>query len=123
MFETNGPEKFARSMAIAVNTPITELEKNGPIDYQTATKVGMAIYMRLLEDMLGGGVVEGVTAEQVSETLPAILIMYSESHPEVTKEQITSVVMNAHQGVKQTERGSSKGNPAEGVLPGIGGAA
>ena len=37
MFQTNGPEKFARSMAIAVNTPITELEKQGPIDPPTKT--------------------------------------------------------------------------------------
>lgn len=122
MFQTNGPEKFARSMAIAVNTPITELEKKGPIDYENATKVGMAIYMRLLEDMIGGGVVKGVTAEQVSESLPAILIMYADSHPEVTKEQIQGVVVAAQQGVKQREAPDENKDAAAGILPEPGGA-
>lgn len=115
MFQTNGPENFARSMAVAVNTPITELEKQGPLDPVTATKVGMAIYMRLLEDMIGGGVVEGVTAEQVSESLPAILVMYADSHPEVSKEDIQKVVISAQQGVKMSE--GSEEDVAAGVLP------
>ncbi len=123
MFQTNGPEKFARSMAIAVNTPITELEKQGPIDHETATKIGMAIYMRLLEDMIGGKVVEGVTAEQVSESLPAILIMYSDSHPEVTKEDIQQVVMSAQKGVLKDQAPTETGDPAAGILPESGGAA
>ena len=116
MFQTNGPEKFARSMAVAVNTPISELEKQGPLDPVTATKVGLAIYMRLLEDMIGGGVVEGVTADQVSESLPATLVMYADSHPDVSKEDIQKVVISAQQGVKQVE-GDPDNDAAAGVLP------
>lgn len=118
MFQKNGPEKFARSMAIAVNTPITELEKQGPIDHVTATKVGMAIYMRLLEDMIAGGVVEGVTAEQVSESLPAILVMYADSHPEVTKEDIQGVVIAAQKGVVKQQAPADDSDPAAGIMPG-----
>ncbi|MEE8364207.1 MAG: hypothetical protein V3R76_00335 [Gammaproteobacteria bacterium] len=100
MFQSNGPEKFARSMAVAVNTPITELEKEGPIDYEMATKIGLAIYMRLLEDMIGGGVVANVTANQVSESLPAVLLMYADTHPEVSPEDIRNVVIEAQKGVE-----------------------
>ncbi len=123
MFRTNGPEKFARSMAVAVNTPINVLEKEGPIDPVTATKIGMAIYMRLLEDMIGGGVVEGVTAKQVEETLPAILMMYADSHPGVSKEDIQKVVMNSQKGVLKNEAPTETGDPAAGIMPGSGGAA
>lgn len=100
MFQSNGPEKFARSMAVAVNTPITALEKEGPIDYEMATKIGLAIYMRLLEDMIGSGVVANVTANQVSESLPAVLLMYADTHPEVSPEDIRNVVVEAQKGVE-----------------------
>lgn len=101
MFQTNGAENFPRSMAIAVNTAITELEKQGKMDYQMATRVGLEIYMRLLADMVGEGVVEGLTPEKISEALPATLIMYADSHPEVTKEDIQGVVLAAQQGIEE----------------------
>jgi len=118
MFQNNGPDKFARSMAVAVNTPITELEKQEPMAYETAIKIGLAIYIRLLEDMLSGGVVKGVTAEQISETLPAILIMYADSHPEVTKEDLQKVVMITQQGMQDGAGEDAEDVDIKGILPG-----
>lgn len=100
MFQTNGAENFPRSMAIAVNTAISEIEKQGKMDYQMATRVGLEIYMRLLADIVGEGVVEGLTAEKIAEALPATLLMYADSHPEVTKEDIQGVVLAAQQGIE-----------------------
>ena len=99
MFQTNGPENFARSMAVAVNTAITELEKtNGPIGPEMAAEIGGDLFVKLLEDMLVkpkdgmAAVVEGVTAEQLQDVLPAILVMYADAHPEVSKQDVQAVM-------------------------------
>ena len=72
--------------------------------------------------MLGGTkdqepVVEGVTAEQVSETLPAILVMYADSHPDVSKEDIQKVVVGVQKGVLKDMAPTDDSDPAAGVLP------
>lgn len=95
MFETNGADNFPRSMAVAVNTALTELEKNNPMPFETVAKVGMEIYMRLIEDMIKGGVVPDVKLEQVQEALPAILVTYADSHPDVSKEDVQGVMQAA----------------------------
>jgi len=117
MFETNGTEKFARSMAIAVNTPINEIEKDGKLEPEMAAKVGMAIYIRLLEDIVGEGVVPGLTPEQISDSFPAAMLMYSDSHPEVPKEEIQSVVREVQQGMQGGVKPTAEAD-IEGVLPG-----
>lgn len=107
MFQTNGPDNFARSMAIAVNTAITEIEKSGtPVPPEAAAEVGGDLFAKLLEDMLVkpkdgmGAVVEGITGEQLQEVMPAILVMYSDSHPEVSKTDIQAVMAEIDSGVK-----------------------
>jgi hypothetical protein len=115
MFQTNGVEKFPRSMAIAVNTAITEIEKDGPIPPEAAAQLGMEIFTMLLEDMAISPeegmppVVEGITGEQLQEVLPAILVMYSDSHPEVSKEDIQEVMRQVTESV-QSQMGM-EGNP------------
>lgn len=104
MFENNGPKKFARSMAIAVTAPIGELEKKyKDIPLEDVTKIGLALYTRLLEDMIVGKVVEGVTDKEMQETIPAILVMYSEQHPEIPKEEIKEVFTMVQQQVESRE--------------------
>lgn len=99
MFQTNGPDKFARSMAIAVNTAISELEKrHGPLGPEMAAEVGSALFAMLLEDTLVRpkedmkAVVEGVSAEQLQQVMPAILVMYADAHPDVSKEDVQAVM-------------------------------
>jgi len=126
MFQTNGPEKFPRSMAVAVNTAITEMEKkNGPIDPASAAEVGMDLMMKLLEDIIAGGVVPDTPLEKVQEAFPAILVMYQDSHPEVSKEDIQSLVKEVQnglqsQGVKGAaqQTGSEPAATGPGVVPG-----
>jgi hypothetical protein len=113
MFQSNGPDKFARSMGLAVNTAITEIEKkNGPIGPEMAAKLGGEMFTMLLEDMLLrpneglGPVVEGVTGKELSEVIPAMLVMYADAHPDVSKEQIQQVMQEVS---KQT--GEQTGQP------------
>lgn len=107
MFKTNGPDKFAHSMAIAVNTPLQELEDvYGGIPYDEAAKVGLAIYMRLLDDIVGEKLMDGVSIEQIQETIPAILMMYRSWNPEVTQQDIQTVVLEAHKGIQQQGDGA-----------------
>jgi hypothetical protein len=112
MFQTNGAENFPRSMAIAVNTAITEMEKtSGDLGPEVATEIGVDLFGKLLEDMLVkpkdgmGAVVEGVTAEQLQEVLPAILVMYGDSHPNVSKTDIQAVMAEVDSGVKAHQAG------------------
>ncbi len=121
MFQTNGPDKFARSMAIAVNTAITEIEKeSGPIGPEAAAAVGGDLFAKLLEDMLlkpeGGkaAVVEGVTGEQLSEVMPAILVMYADSHPDVSKQDIQAVMKEV---TTQTQAAAGGGQPVPAQTP------
>lgn len=111
MFENNGPEKFARSMAIAVNAPINEIEKAGRLKPEMAAKIGLAIYIRLLEDIVGKGLVPGVTPEQISDSFPASMLMYAEAHPGVSNETIQALVREVEVGMQ----GGGEGEPAEGV--------
>lgn len=107
MFEKNGPEKFARSMAIAVNTVIDELEKrHGELGPEVAAEVGGQLFEHILTDMLTGGVsgqplIEGVPEEQIAEALPAVLYMYQESRPNISKEDMQQVLMGVEQQAQQ----------------------
>ena len=98
MFETNGAEKFARSMAITVNTAIGEIEKDGPLAPEQAAQLGMDVFVMVLEDMATEPekgippVVPDVSPEQLQEVLPAILVMYADQHPEVPKEAVQEVM-------------------------------
>lgn len=122
MFQTNGAEKFPRSMGIAVNTAISELEKQfGPIGPELAAEVGMDLMMKLMEDVITGKVLPDVSLEQTQEALPAILMMYADSHPEVSKEDVQQLVMEIENGVKQAKGGDQQpeGNsqPPPGEVP------
>lgn len=119
MFQTNGPDKFARSMAVAINTALAELEKQGDIGVENAAMVGMDIMMKLLEDMIIGGVVPDVKLDQVQQVLPATLQIYADSHPEVTQEDIQAIVTEVQQGLgseggaQQSDAATPEsGNPA-----------
>lgn len=101
MFETNGADNFARSMGVAVNTVLTELEKENPMPFDVVAQVGMDIYMKLIEDMIRGGVVPDVTLEEVQQALPATLVMYADAHPDVSKEDVQGVMQAAQQSASQ----------------------
>ena len=122
MFQTNGPEKFARSMAIAVNTAITEIEKDGPISPEAAVKLGSDVFEMLLEDMAVEPdqgmppVVPEVSGEQLAEVLPAILVMYGESHPEVSKEDLQAVMKEVTSGVQSMMEGGPPPERCAGAL-------
>ena len=115
MFKTNGAARFSNSMATAVNTVLTELEKKGPVEPEMAAMVGMDIYMKLLEDIITGGVVPDVTLEQVQQALPATLKMYAASHPEVTEEDMNAIMQAASQGMQQ--QGANMQEPGPEMQP------
>lgn len=99
MFQTNGAQNFPRSMAIAVNSTIEYLEQqNGPLPPEQAAEVGMDIMMKLLEDMIVSEVVPDVTLEQVQQSLPAILVMYADSHPNVSKQDVQQLMIEVQRG-------------------------
>lgn len=107
MFEANGPDKFARSMSVAVNGALEFLENEpGGITHEQAAEVGMDLMMKLLEDVIGEGVMPDVTLEQVQQTIPAIMVMYADRHPDVTKEDVQAVVSEAQRGVAEQEGAS-----------------
>lgn len=99
MFQTNGAENFPRSMAVAINTALSELEKQGAIGLENAARVGMDLMMKLLEDMISGGVVPDVTLEQVQQVLPATLQIYADSHPDVSQQDIQEIIKEVEAGV------------------------
>ena len=108
MFETNGAPNFAKSMAIAVNSTIEYLEtEHGKLPVDSAAEVGMDVMMKLLEDIIGGGVVPDVTLEQVQQAFPAILVMYVDSRPEITKQDIQELVQEVGRGVAEHEGGGA----------------
>ena len=115
MFKTNGAARFSNSMATAVNTVLTELEKKGPVEPEMAAMVGMDIYMKLLEDIITGGVVPDVTLEQVQPAMPATLKMYAASHPEVTEEDMNAIMQAASQGMQQ--QGANMQEPGPEMQP------
>lgn len=101
MFETNGVENFPRSVAVAINTALTELEKSNPMPYETAARIGMDLMFKLIEDMTQ--VVPEVGVEQIQEALPATLVMYADSHDDVSKEDVQGVVAEAQKGVAEAQ--------------------
>ena len=101
MFQTNGAEQFPRSMAVAVNGTIDFLEKkNGKLPPEIAAEVGMDVMLKLLEDVISGGVVPDVKLEQVQQAFPAILVMYADARPDVSKEDVQALVQEVEKGVK-----------------------
>ena len=93
MFEKNGPEDFARSMGVAVNTGIDYLEsQHGPIGHEAAAKVGMEILMRLVDDIVVKGLMPDVQIEQIHDAIPAAMVMYADARPDVSKEDIQMVM-------------------------------
>ena len=60
-----------------------------------------------------GPVVEGVNADQLREVMPAILVMYADSHPNVSKTDIQAVMAEVDSGVKAHQGGGqTAANPA-----------
>lgn len=107
MFETNGAAKFPRSMAVAVNGAIDYLEQDGgKLPPEVAAEVGMDLMMKLLEDIIGEKVVPDVTLEQVQQAFPAILVMYADSHPEVSKQDIQALAQEVQRQGAAQEAGS-----------------
>lgn len=106
MFETNGAENFPKSMAIAVNSTIEYLEtEHGKLPPESAAEVGMDIMFKLLEDIIGGGVLPDVTLEQVQQAFPAILVMYADSRPEISKQDVQQLAQEVQAGVAAHEGG------------------
>ena len=113
MFETNGAEKFPRSMGIAINTAISEVEKkNGDIGPEMAARIGMDLMLKLLEDMITKGVVPDVTGQQINEVMPAAMVMYADSHPNVSKEDVQAVMKEVQGGLQQSKGGAQQPGPA-----------
>jgi hypothetical protein len=108
MFQTNGPDQFARSMAITINTALTELEKEGDIGVENAAKIGMDLMMKLFKDMIKGGVVPDVKVEQMQQVLPATLQIYADSHPEVSQQDIQQVMQGIQKGVAEQSGGAQQ---------------
>ena len=116
MFQTNGAEKFPRSMAITINTALSELEKQGDIGVENAARIGMDLMMKLLEDIITNEVVPGVRLEQVQEVLPATLQIYADSHPEVTQQDIQAIVQEVQAsagGAQQSGAGTAPAVPGD----------
>jgi len=106
MFETNGAANFPKSMAVAVNSTIEYLEQeNGKLAPEQAAEVGMDVMMKLLEDIIGNGVVPDVTLEQVQQAFPAILVMYADARPEVSKQDVQQLVEEVQKGVATQQGG------------------
>lgn len=94
MFENNGAEDFARSMGVAVNSGIDFLETQyGPIGHENAAKIGAELMFRLMEDFVVKGLMPDVPMEQLQDSIPAILTMYADARPDVTKEDIQQLLM------------------------------
>lgn len=122
MFRTNGADGFPRSMAIAVNTTIKEMEKAGPVSPQLMTEAWADIFMTLLEDIvLADDVLPGLSVEQVSRALPAVMEMYEKSHPEIKPGTMQKVLdnlqMEAAQAIKDNPemQQGSKTTPEPGM--------
>ena len=109
MFEKNGAERFTRSMAVAVNTVIATLEEEqgAPMDLEMATVVGVDIFGKLMEDMIG--VVEGVTLEDAQPAMIETMNMFADSHEGVTRQDVAAVMNEVHQGVQQVQGAAAPG--------------
>lgn len=93
MFESNGPEGFAQSTGRAVNSAIDGLEQEyGPLPVETAAEVGMNLILKLVEDMVVKGLMPDVSMEQVQDSIPAALMMYADTRPDITREDIQAVI-------------------------------
>lgn len=118
MFQTNGAENFPKSMGIAVNSTLQYLEQeNGQLPVEMAAEVGMDVMMKLLEDIIGGGVVPDVKLEQVQQAFPAILVMYADAHPEVSKQDIQELVQEVGRGVAAHQGGDQAPDGNQSVPP------
>tara|TARA_R110000744_G_scaffold310926_7_gene418531 strand:+ start:344 stop:958 length:615 start_codon:yes stop_codon:yes gene_type:complete len=118
MFETNGEEKFARSMAIAINGAFDNLQKNnGDIPLEQIAEVGMTLMFKLLEDIISKGVLPNVTLEQTKQVIPATLVMYADSHPNVSKEDIQMLIKNIDGEMSAQGGGQPPAEPMPGEQP------
>jgi hypothetical protein len=114
MFEANGPENFPRSMAVAINTPIMELEKKyGGTDHIAAAQIGADLLTKLLTDIVGKKVLPGVTLDQVQQALPAAMQMYADSHQDVSQQDIQNALAAA-----AGKAGAGPQGPAQAPPPG-----
>jgi len=113
MFEKNGPDRFPRSMAIAINTVLSEVEKEFGPNHEMAAQIGMDLMLMLLEDIIGEGILPPETVEQMEEVLPAILVMYADMHEDVSKEDVQAV----YQAVQQGAGGQGGAPQSGGVEP------
>jgi hypothetical protein len=93
MFETNGAPRFANSMATALNTVISEMEKEGPIPPLIAAAVMLKVFHLLLEDLsVSTNTVEGVTEEAYAQSLIMTIDMYAASHKDtVTPDDVQAM--------------------------------
>ena len=94
MFHANGAERYPISMATAVNTVITDLEKKrGPMSPETAAVVGMQLFKMLSEDIVGSEEIPGLNEQILQQSLNETLTMYAQTHPDtVTVEDMQNLV-------------------------------
>ena len=82
MMTAGGTEGFAENMANAVLGVLERLEKEaGQLPDQILAEVGSAIFQMLVEDLVGGGVIQNIDKNVLLEALQIILQRWSESHP------------------------------------------
>jgi len=122
MFQQHGKEGFPQAMAMAINGVLDRLEKDQgqPLDAQTASGVGIAIFEILLQDLAEGGVLPNIDKQDVLKSVEAVLTMWAKGHPDqANPEEMKGVI-------EQMARQMSQGGKLEGgavVPPSQGGGA
>lgn len=111
MFQQNGADGFARSVAVAINGAIAKVKETEQIDHKMATVIGMDLYLKVIEDMATGQmegqpVVPGLTLEHIQAALPETIKMYAQSNPDVTDEMMQEML----QEIKNKQSGNTNGN-------------
>ena len=84
MFEQGGPEGFPQAMGVAVLGVQQNLEATAqePINDDILAEVGVKIFEAIAEDMISGGVVQGIDEKIITDALTQAIDMWAKKNPD-----------------------------------------
>ena len=82
MFKEGGVEQFPKTMSVAINSILDRVEGEEKLSDEALSEVGASLFEMLVEDVVGSGVVQGVTPEIMSQAAGETLNMWAQKNPE-----------------------------------------
>jgi len=82
MFREGGAEGFPKTTGVAVLGVLDNLEGQDQLSDDTIAEVGGAMFEMITEDMIEGGVVQGIDKSHIGAALQETIAMWAKKNPE-----------------------------------------